>query len=149
MIPGAYQPGTMPGDRALDGPPPSSAQSTNGSTGVPPQPGRPGSGIAGSGVAGGGIGAMGVPPLDVQSHAMPPEVLTGILQAGESISKMLDSFAQVTPDLAADWAACKNALLSAMAKVLQAGAGPTSPVAPGPQFPGGGLDRGGGPPALG
>lgn len=142
MIPGAYQPGTLPGDRVLDGPPPSASQATNGSTGVPPQPG-----VAGG--AGGGIGAMGVAPLNVSAGQMPPEVLTGILQAGESISKMLDSFAQVTPDLAPDWVAVKNALLAAMAKVLQAGAGPTSPVAPGPQFPGGGLDRGGGPPALG
>lgn len=141
MIPGAYQPGTLPSDRALDGPPPSSAQSTNGSTGIPPQPAPPG--------GGGGIGSMGVAPLNVSAGQMPPEVLTGILQAGESISKMLDSFAQVTPDLAPDWAACKQALLAAMAKVLQAGAGPTSPVAPGPQFPGGGLDKGGGPPALG
>lgn len=140
MIPGSqYQPGTLPGGSQLDGPPPSPAPQAGASTGVPLQPG---------GGSQAGIGGMGVAPLDVNSGQMPPEVLTGILQAGESISKMYDSFAQVTPDLAPDWANCKNALLAVMAKVLQAGAGPTSPVAPGPQFPGGGLDKGGGPPQV-
>lgn len=132
-IPGApapasgYQAGTIPGGGVLDGPPPSPAPQVGASTGVP-------------------LGSM-VPPL--AAGQMPPEVLTGMLQAAESVSKILDSFAQVTPDLAPDWAAVKTSLLAAMAKVLQAGAGPTSPVAPGPQFPGGGIDRGGGPPALG
>ena len=118
-------PDTIPGDSMLNQPPPSPAVATGQNPGVP-------------------LGSL-VPPIP--THQLPPEVLTGILQAGEQISQMYDSFAQATPDLATDWAAAKNALLSAMSKVLQAGAGPTSPTSTGPQFPGGGIDRGGMPSA--
>jgi hypothetical protein len=118
-------PGTTPGDSMLNAPPPSPAVATGQNPGTP-------------------LGAL-VPPIP--SHQLPPEVLQGILQAGEQIAQMIDSFAQATPDLAMDWAAAKNALMTAMSKVLQAGAGPTSPTATGPNFPGGGLDRGGMPSA--
>lgn len=118
-------PGTIPGDSMLSTPPPSPAVQTGQNPGIP-------------------LGAM-VPPMPTTQ--LPPEVLQGILQAGEQISGMLDSFAQATPDLAPDWAAAKNALMSAMSKVLQAGAAPTAPTAPGPNFPGGGIDRGGMPSA--
>ncbi len=123
-------PGTTPGDSMLNQPPPSPAPATGQNPGTP-------------------LGALGslVPPIP--SHQLPPEVLTGILQAGEQMSQMIDSFAQATPDLATDWAAVKNTLLSAMSKVLQAGAGPTAATAPGPNFPGGGIDRGGMPSASG
>lgn len=120
-------PGTVPGDSLLNSPPPSPAVATGMNPGTP-------------------LGAL-VPPIP--AHQLPPEVLTGILQAGEQISQMIDSFAQATPDLAADWAAAKNALMAAMSKVLQAGAGPTTPTATGPNFPGGGIDRGGMPSASG
>ena len=119
--------GTIPGTGALDAPPPSPALQD----GMSPGP---------------SLQALvgGKPP--VPSQLIPPQVLTGMNQAATQMSTMLDSFAQVTPDLAPDWAIVKAALASAMAKVQQAGGGPTSPNAPGPQFPGGGIDQGGFPP---
>jgi hypothetical protein len=87
-----------------------------------------------------------VPPME--SSRLPPEILTGMLQGCASIERMLLSFASMTPDLAPAWAAVKEALLMAMSQVVQSGGGPVSPVAAGPQYPGGGLDSGGGPPAL-
>lgn len=92
------------------------------------------------------LGAM-VPP--VQSGAIPPEVLTGMLQAGETMVETIDSFAQIAPDLAPDFAVVKQALMAALAKVMQAGGGPTKPNAAGPGFPGGGFDSGGMPLASG
>lgn len=120
------------GASPLDAPPPSPAaeQGMN--------PGMPLSSLLPNG---------GAQPLG--AGQLPPEMLTGILQAGEQISEMLDGFAQALPDLAPDWAQVKESLMAAMAKVLQAGAGPTSPNAPGPNFPGGGFDRGGFPLASG
>lgn len=130
VFPGAppvvSQPGTIPGDGALDQAPPSPATQSGMSTGVP-------------------LGNLVQP---VQSSQLPPEILTGMLQGAAQIEKMLLSFAQITPDLAPAWGAVKEALLQAMAQVVTSGGGPTSPVATGTQFPGGGLDTGGGPPAL-
>lgn len=128
--------GTLPGDQMLDGPPPSPAFEGSGSTGEPtPAPGQPGP-----------LGQL-VPPIG--AGQLPPQVLTGILQAGQQMVQAIDSFSQVTPDLAPDWEAVKQSLLNAMAKVLQAGAGPTSSTAPGSNFSGGGIDRGGMPSASG
>ena len=121
------RPGSTPGSAVLDGPPPSPATSQGMSPGTP-------------------LGSL-VP--SVPSSALPPEVLTGMMQAAEKISTIYDGFAQATPDLAADWAMAKQALEMAMAKVLAAGAGATSPNNPGPQFPGGGFDKGGMPSASG
>lgn len=81
-------------------------------------------------------------PAQVGSANIPPEILTGMLAAAEKIDGMFDSFAQVTPDLATDWALCKDVLKRTLGKVLTAGGGPTSPTNPGPQFPGGGLNAG-------
>jgi hypothetical protein len=92
------------------------------------------------------LGAM-VP--QIPANQLAPEVLTGMMQGAEKMALVIDGFAQVTPDLAPDWALVKQALEMAMAKVLAAGAGATSPNAPGAQFPGGGFDRGGMPSAAG
>lgn len=124
-------PGTVPGSGVLDGPPP--APGANGNT-----PGQPAGQVAGqmptlSSFAG---------PQPIGSGQMPPEVLTGMLQAGEKIGSMFDSFAQVTPDLAGDWDMLKDMLQRTLGKVLAAGGSPTSPTAVGSQFPGGGLDKG-------
>ncbi len=121
-------PGTTPGSEILNGPPPSPAIDQGVNPGMPP------------------IGQM-VPPLPTASQ--PPQVLTGILQAGEQMVTMIDAFAQATPEIGADWAAAKSALQTALSKVMQAGAPPTTPTAPGPSFPGGGIDRGGMPSASG
>lgn len=85
--------------------------------------------------------AAGLVP-QVPSDQMPPEVLTGLVQAAQTVASMLDSFAQVTPDKAAQLGLIKDLLQRYLADVMQAGAGPVSPTAPGPAFPGGGIDRG-------
>lgn len=113
-------------DTVLDAPPPSPAQ--------PPMPQ-------------GGLGAlvgpgMGAANGSVPSGSQPEPVLKGIMEAGVQIGLMLDQFAQATPDLAADWDAVKEALQSALGKLMVAGAPPTGPTSPGSGFPGGGFDRG-------
>lgn len=122
-------PGTMPTDQVLNGPPPSPAVETGMSPGASPSPDRPAD-IAGL-----------MPPLP--SGQFPPDVLTGVLQSGEKMSEHIDAIAQMFPDLAPDFALVKEFLQRALAKVLVAGGGPTSPTAPGPNFPGGGIDRAG------
>ena len=77
------------------------------------------------------------PPTGVPSNQVPPEILAGILQAGEKISSMFDAFAQSLPDMAADWDMLKDMLQRTLGKVLVSGSGPTHPNATGGQFPGG------------
>jgi hypothetical protein len=99
-----------------------------------------------------GAGPMGQPtPVSLDTLApgdpmtsgqMPPEILTGILQAAQRIESVLDSFAQVAPDLGMDFALIKNQLATTLAKLVERGAQPTSPTATGAAFPGGGMDRG-------
>ncbi len=120
-------PGAPPGSGVLDGPPPP----PNAMGGLPAE-GGPGMGPL-SGMAG---------PAPIGSANLPPEILTGVLQAAEKIGEMFDSFAQVTPDLAADWSLLKDLLQRTLGKVLVAGGTPTSPTATGPQFPGGGISKG-------
>jgi hypothetical protein len=109
----------------LDQPPPS-----------PSQPLASGQGMPGS--IGGMSGAQPIP-----SGMLPPEILAGLMQSASQIDQQLDTFAQVAPDLGADWLQIKTLLQTAMSKLLVAGAQPPSPTATGSQFAGGGLDRGG------
>jgi hypothetical protein len=81
-------------------------------------------------------------PAPMGSANIPPEILTGMLAAAQKIDGIFDAFAQVTPDLAADWDLCKQTLQRALGKVMASGGGATSPTAPGSQFPGGGLAAG-------
>jgi hypothetical protein len=78
----------------------------------------------------------------IPSNRLPPEVLTGLTASAQKIGDMLDSFSQITPDKAAQLAMIKNLLQQYLADLMPAGAGPTSPTASGPAFPGGGIDRG-------
>jgi hypothetical protein len=80
-------------------------------------------------------------PAQVPAAAMPPEVLTGVLASSETIGKLLDSYAQIAPDLAAEFNALKDQLQAVLAKLVTAGAGATSPTNPGSQFPAA-FDRG-------
>jgi hypothetical protein len=109
----------------LDGPPPSPQMFGGGPTG---------------GATPFSLSAMA--PPQVPSAQMPPEILTGILQSASTIGELLDSYAQVAPDLAMEFAAIKEQLQVTLASLVQAGAGATSPTATGPAFPGGGMDRG-------
>lgn len=72
---------------------------------------------------------------------MPPEILTGIMQSAQTISDLLDAYAQTVPDMAPDFAMLKDALAQTLAKLVQSGAGATSPTATGPAFPAA-FDRG-------
>src|SRR5512134_1925883 len=110
------------GSSPLDSPPPSPT----------PMGGEP---------AGGPFSPAGLVP-QVPTDQMPPEVLTGLVQAAQTINSTLDSFAQITPDKGAILGLIKDMLQRYLAEVMTAGAGPVSPTAPGPAFPGGGIDRG-------
>jgi hypothetical protein len=83
-----------------------------------------------------------VPPGPVPSQQMPPEILTGITQSAQAISDTFDAWSQVTPNRAAQLALIKDMLQQYLADVMADGAGPTTPTASGPAFPGGGIDRG-------
>jgi hypothetical protein len=94
---------------------------------------------------GGAFGMKGLAPggpSPVNSGQMPPEVLTGITQAAQTMSQQLDSFAQITPDKSAQLGMIKELLQQYLADLMSAGAGPVSATAPGAAFPGGGIDRG-------
>jgi hypothetical protein len=81
-------------------------------------------------------------PGPIPSTQIPPEVLTGITQAAQTISQQLDSFAQVTPDKATALALIKELLQQYLSEIMTAGAGPVSPTAPGAAPPMGGVDKG-------
>lgn len=116
--------GTLPGDATLNQAPPNPADVQGASTGVP-------MGALGSLVPGGGM----VPP-----ELMPPEILTGVIQSAGTVNQTFASWAQVAPQFAPDIARLQALLQQVLSKFQAAGGGPTSPNAPGPQFPGGGMD---------
>jgi hypothetical protein len=85
---------------------------------------------------------MGGMAPTIPSNQLPPEVLTGITASATKIASMLDSYAQIVPDKAAMLAMMKDMLQRFLAELMESGAGPISPTAPGAAFPGGGMDRG-------
>lgn len=78
----------------------------------------------------------------IPSNRLPPEVLTGITSAAQTVAETLDAFAQMTPDKGAVLALMKDLLQQYLADLMTAGAGAMSPTASGRQFPGGGMERG-------
>ena len=104
----------------------------------PPSPSIPGGGAGGQMPTLSGLAQQ----APIGSGNIPPEILTGILGAAQKIDGIFDSFAQVTPDLAADLDLCKTTLQRYLGKVLSSGGGATTPTAPGNQFPGGGMNAG-------
>ena len=117
-------------------PPPGSASVLDS---PPPSPGAAGDNPGSSP----SLASMGG-PLEIGSAGLPPEILQGAMQVGQNITELLDSLAQITPDLGPDWQAAKQLILATLAKLLANGAPPVSPTAPGTGFPGvtGGLERG-------
>lgn len=115
--------GPTPGSSALDGPPPSPT----------PMGGPPDSG-----------GAFSMSGLAAQlpTAQMPPEVLTGIEQSAAAVGQLFDSWAQVTPEQGMYLEILKQVLTQYLGEIRKAGGGPVSPTAPGPAFPGGGIDQG-------
>lgn len=114
--------GAGPGSSALDQPPPSPTPMSGTPSGAP---------FSMSGLAG-----------QIPSGGMPPEVLTGITQSAQSMSDLLDSWAQITPDQAAQLSMIKDLVQQYLATLMSNGGGATTPTASGPAFPGGGMDRG-------
>src|SRR5262245_1080662 len=114
--------GPSAGASALDAPPPSP---------TPMGAGMPGGDFSMRGLAG-----------QLPSSQMPPEVLTGITQAAQAMNQLLDSFAQITPNMGAQLGLIKDMLQQYLTQLQQDGSGPVSPTAPGPAFPGGGIDQG-------
>lgn len=104
--------------------------------GPPPSP-TPMGGMNGSAP----FSMQGLAP-QIPSNRLPPEVLTGITASAQKMSEMLDSFAQITPDKAAQLALMKDMLQKYLADLMGAGATAMSPTASGQAFPGGGMDRG-------
>ena len=113
------QPGGPPS--MLDAPPPSPAQS--------PPP---------------GLDGLVRPPGN--GMVLPPDVLTGMMQTASAMGDTLDQLATMTkdqlPKIAQGFGMVKDLLQRIMADLALQGAGPTSPQAPGPQFPGGGMSAG-------
>ncbi len=114
-------------------------QAPNRLDGPPPSPQSMGGGPTGAATP---LSLQQLAGPQVPTAQMPPEVLTGIMQSAETIASLFDSYSQATPDLAADWQLLKDHLAQVLAKLVSAGAGPVSPQATGPAFPGGGIDRG-------
>jgi hypothetical protein len=69
-------------------------------------------------------------------------VVTGVTQSAQAVDNLYDAWMQVVPDQAALLSLMKDMLRQFTANLMKAGAGPTSPTASGPAFPGGGMDRG-------
>lgn len=89
-----------------------------------------------------GLGQMG-PPVQIGTGALPPEILTGVMQIGQQITSLLDGLAQVTPEQAMEWQAAKQLIEQTLAKILLVGGQPASPTSPGMgAFPGGGFEQG-------
>lgn len=124
----AAVPGLSPnvGSSPLDGPPPS--------------PTAMGDAGAGPFSAQGLTGPAGAPPIPADQ--LPPEVLTGIMQAAQKIGQLLAAFAQVTPDKGAQLNMIQDLLARYLADITTAGSGPVSPTNAGQAPPMGGMDRG-------
>jgi hypothetical protein len=96
-----------------------------------------------SGASGAPFSMKGIAgPGGIPTTGMPPEVLTGITQSASAMNDLLDSWAQITPDQAAQLSLIKDMVQQYLASLMGAGAGPTAPTASGPAFPGGGMDHG-------
>jgi len=88
--------------------------------GPPPHPQLQG---AVSSAMGGGMGPLAPP----SARQLPTEQILALMQSGSSIGDMLDTMAQMAPDIAPDFAACKELLQRALAKLMTAGGGLTPP----------------------
>lgn len=105
--------------------------------GAPPPSPTPMGGMNGSAP----FSMAGLAP-QIPSNRLPPEVLTGITASAQKVAEMLDSFAQITPDKAAQLALMKDLLQQYLADLMMVGASAISPTASGRQFPAGGLEQG-------
>ena len=82
----------------------------------------------------------------VPMGALPPEMLRGIMQTGETIDSAIKAVAQLAPAKGAQLSLIQQLLQQVFAEIVAEAAGNAgatiSPTATGPAFPGGGIDRG-------
>jgi hypothetical protein len=113
----------------LDGPPPS------------PTP-------MGDMAPGGPMSVRGLVPgqAPVTPNMLPPEILRGVMQTGETIDNAIKSIMQLAPDKGAQLSLIQSLLQQVFAEIVaqaQGNPGQTiSPTAAGPAPPMGGIDRG-------
>lgn len=120
--------------------PPLPASAASQLDGPPPSPQLAGGGPQGEATP---MSLQGLAPNDPMGVGMmPPEILSGVLAAADTVGKTLDSFAQVAPDLGMEFSMVKTALAQVLAKLVARGAQPPSPTAVGSAPPMGGMDRG-------
>jgi len=81
-------------------------------------------------------------PQGVPTGSIPPEILQGFMSSGQTIDDTLNTWAQLFPAKGAQLGLIKDLIQKLVAEIVAEGAGPTSPTAAGPAFPGGGIDRG-------
>lgn len=115
----------------LDGPPPSPVMAQAGGIAPGAQPDVPSFSQMASPLA------MGTP-----AQALSPDLVMGMLQSASSIYGMLDSMAQIVPDLANDFALQKDLLQRTLGKLVVQGGTAAAPGSPGVNFPGGGFAGG-------
>lgn len=66
---------------------------------------------------------MGLAP----ARSLPQEQILALMASGQSIGEMLDTMAQMAPDIAAECAGAKELLQRGLAKLMVAGGGLTPP----------------------
>lgn len=81
-------------------------------------------------------GAMGAGPTGT-SRQLPPEVLQGLLQAGNTVMDIVNSMASMVPDLAGELALVQSGMQQFLSKVNLAGGGPTTQAQAGTPMPNG------------
>lgn len=94
--------------------------------GPPPSPATAGLGQ----LAAGASTPANVPPT--------PDVLDGMMQTAASVANVLDTFGQMLPEFAPDFALVRDQLQSVLAKVVSAGGGKLASTRTGTPFPGSG-----------
>lgn len=82
--------------------------------------------------------AAGTVPAD----QIPEPVLRGVLEGGQQIEVMLQSFQQILPEFAADFTLVSVALQRALGRVVTSGAPAVGSTNAGPSFPAGGMASG-------
>lgn len=115
----------------LDGPPPSPMMQGAGTPVPGQQPSVP------------SFAQMAEPmSLGTPDRALSPELIMGMLQSASAIYGMLDSMAQLVPDLANDFVLQKDLLQRTLGKLVVNGGPGAAPGSVGVNFPGGGFQSG-------
>lgn len=85
-----------------------------------------------------GLGQLAAGASTPGNQPQTPDVLAGILEASTSMANMLDTFGQMLPEFAPDFAQVREVLQNTLAKVVSAGGGSVATTGTGAPFPGSG-----------